>query len=305
MRSAWSPRELVVPVGDHDEARRRRDPPTEHPHHVQRALVRPVRVLHHDDEGLAGCGVFQESGRDVVGGAPRGQAFRRCPHPRSRLSRGTARAAGASRAHRTSQIDARFRRQLVAEAAPRAPSSRPRPHRRRTRATRDPAPPRGRRVRWRAWSRSTRTTCRSRIDNRHPSDPYARRQLPQPMSIVPAPDGDTIGASERRSVEMAIVEANPNLGAQIVADAKEHVLYSWSVQTRSTRLRSPEPRAATSGTTTASATSISPRSSSTSTSATSTRRSSRRSRIRPTSSARSARRWRTSRARGSAGCSRR
>ena len=29
---------------------------------------------------------------------------------------------------------------------------------------------------------------------------------------------------------MAIVEANPNLGAQIVADAKEYVLYSWSVQ---------------------------------------------------------------------------
>jgi taurine--2-oxoglutarate transaminase len=29
---------------------------------------------------------------------------------------------------------------------------------------------------------------------------------------------------------MAIVEADPNLGARIVADAKEHVLYSWSVQ---------------------------------------------------------------------------
>jgi taurine--2-oxoglutarate transaminase len=29
---------------------------------------------------------------------------------------------------------------------------------------------------------------------------------------------------------MAIVEANPNLGAQIVSDAKEFVLYSWSVQ---------------------------------------------------------------------------
>ena len=29
---------------------------------------------------------------------------------------------------------------------------------------------------------------------------------------------------------MAIVEANPNLGAQIVDDAKEFVLYSWSVQ---------------------------------------------------------------------------
>ncbi len=31
---------------------------------------------------------------------------------------------------------------------------------------------------------------------------------------------------------MAIVEADPNLGAQIVADAKEYVLYSWSVQSQ-------------------------------------------------------------------------
>ena len=31
---------------------------------------------------------------------------------------------------------------------------------------------------------------------------------------------------------MAIVEANPNLGARIVEDAKEHVLYSWSVQSQ-------------------------------------------------------------------------
>ena len=29
---------------------------------------------------------------------------------------------------------------------------------------------------------------------------------------------------------MATIETDPNLGAQIVADAKEHVLYSWSVQ---------------------------------------------------------------------------
>ena len=29
---------------------------------------------------------------------------------------------------------------------------------------------------------------------------------------------------------MAAIETDPNLGAQIVADAKEHVLYSWSVQ---------------------------------------------------------------------------
>ena len=29
---------------------------------------------------------------------------------------------------------------------------------------------------------------------------------------------------------MAVVETNPNLGAQIVEDAKEFVLYSWSTQ---------------------------------------------------------------------------
>src|SRR5262245_40422352 len=29
---------------------------------------------------------------------------------------------------------------------------------------------------------------------------------------------------------MAVVETNPNLGAQIVEDAKEYVLYSWSTQ---------------------------------------------------------------------------
>ena len=29
---------------------------------------------------------------------------------------------------------------------------------------------------------------------------------------------------------MTTIQADPNLGAQIVADAKEHVLYSWSVQ---------------------------------------------------------------------------
>ena len=108
---------------------------------------------------------------------------------------------------------------------------------------------------------------------------------------------DRAERAKRRSVEMAIVEADPNLGAQIVADAKEYVLYSWSVQSRSTRSRSPGRRDVISGTTRGSATSTSPRSSSTSTSATSTRRSSRRSRTRPTSSARSARRWRTSRAR--------
>src|SRR5688572_32804768 len=33
-----------------------------------------------------------------------------------------------------------------------------------------------------------------------------------------------------REGEMAVVETNPQVGQQIVEDAKRHVLYSWSVQ---------------------------------------------------------------------------
>ena len=63
---------------------------------------------------------------------------------------------------------------------------------------------------------------------------------------------------------MALVEADPNLGARIVEDAKEYVLYSWSVQDAINPIAVAAPKAATSGTTRASATSISPHSSSTS-----------------------------------------
>ena len=93
---------------------------------------------------------------------------------------------------------------------------------------------------------------------------------------------------------MATIETDPQTGAQIVADAKEHVLYSWSVQDaiNPIALSCWRRGAPTSGTTTASATWTSPLSSSTSRSATSTRGSWPRSRSRPTGSARSARRWR-------------
>jgi taurine--2-oxoglutarate transaminase len=60
---------------------------------------------------------------------------------------------------------------------------------------------------------------------------YGWRRLPRPGRE--RRHGATIGRrAKRRSVEMAIVEADPNLGARIVADAKEHVLYSWSVQSK-------------------------------------------------------------------------
>ena len=139
---------------------------------------------------------------------------------------------------------------------------------------------------------------------RHASDERCRyrrgdlgsRQPPEPAVERP-------GRMSIRSGRMATVETNPQLGQQIVEDAKRYVLYSWSVQDAIARSPSPAPRAATSGTTTASATSTSPRSSSTSRSATATRRSSRRSRNRRRRSRRSARRWRPSRARGSGSCS--
>ncbi len=67
------------------------------------------------------------------------------------------------------------------------------------------------------------------------------------------------------------VKTNPNLGAEIAADAKQHLLYSWSVQSQINPIAVAGRRDATSGTTRESATSTSPRSSSTSRSATSTR----------------------------------
>ena len=54
----------------------------------------------------------------------------------------------------------------------------------------------------------------------------AARRAPSPLSGAPS-----VRVSRGRyDPAMAIVEANPNLGAQIVEDAKEYVLYSWSTQ---------------------------------------------------------------------------
>ncbi len=54
--------------------------------------------------------------------------------------------------------------------------------------------------------------------------------------LWPAPDPElALGSAPDATDEeapMATVETNPNLGAQIVADAKEYVLYSWSVQSQ-------------------------------------------------------------------------
>ena len=104
---------------------------------------------------------------------------------------------------------------------------------------------------------------------------------------------------------MAVLETDPNLGAHIVEDAKEYVLYSWSTQDAI----NPIAVAGAEGryfwdydgkryldfASQLVNVNIGH----------GTRRSSRRSRSRPTSSARSARRWRRSRARASAACSRR
>ena len=104
---------------------------------------------------------------------------------------------------------------------------------------------------------------------------------------------------------MAVTEVNPNLGADIVADAKEYVLYSWSTQDAI----NPIAVAGAEGryfwdydgkryldfASQLVNVNIGH----------GTRRSSRRSRSRPIVCARSGRRWPRSRARGSAVCSRR
>src|SRR3954471_355955 len=61
------------------------------------------------------------------------------------------------------------------------------------------------------------------------------RRMHRPRRAGPAARGYDRAESDPEERAMALIEQNPsnvdpNLGAQIVADAKEHVLYSWSVQ---------------------------------------------------------------------------
>jgi taurine---2-oxoglutarate transaminase len=62
-----------------------------------------------------------------------------------------------------------------------------------------------------------------------PSDRRARRcwrACDQPITQAKL----TRSGPGAKEDDVTTIEANPNLGAEIVADAKEHVLYSWSVQ---------------------------------------------------------------------------
>ena len=53
---------------------------------------------------------------------------------------------------------------------------------------------------------------------------------PAPVTLTTRGRQSRRGIATRRHETMALVEADPNLGAKIVEDAKEYVLYSWSVQ---------------------------------------------------------------------------
>ena len=86
-----------VAVGQHQQQGQRRDPAGEEPHEVERRLVGPVQVLHHE-HARAGTQGVEHRREDLVLG--RGAA-QQCGHRRAQLVRDVAqraeRAGGAQR----------------------------------------------------------------------------------------------------------------------------------------------------------------------------------------------------------------
>ena len=89
-----------VAVGQHQQQGQRRDPAGEEPHEVERRLVGPVQVLHHEHARAGTQGVEHRREDLVLGrGAAQQRGHRRAPaRPRRRAA---ARAGGACSASRT------------------------------------------------------------------------------------------------------------------------------------------------------------------------------------------------------------
>ena len=192
--------ELVVSVRDDDEAGRGPGLPAQQPHNVQCAFIGPVRVLHDDDECLAGLrAAFEERRGDVVRSAPGAEGG---------PSEAALRALGdleerPERARRGQRVaaspeDARARRQLVAEA----------PNQRRLADTRlaaheDQAPvPCGGATEGLVELRECLVALdegarQGSFHDRHRVDPCAILGGGQPLPTGAAPDRDTIVAERR------------------------------------------------------------------------------------------------------------
>ena len=294
--------EAVVAIGGDDEGRHVH-PAREKPKHVEGRLVAPVQILDHEHGRLLGE-LVAERPRTPPRAALRRRACRRAhrtPSPRraaARAARRRERVAGTRRAPGRRAVESARRRRGRALVLP-APASPP------IENDSSVAEP-GLVERFGQHARAL-VALEQLVRPAARVEREAHRQMMAPEGQRPqAPVGATIGCeSDPEERAMATIETDPHDRSARRSSPTPRSTSSTRgrCRTRSTRSRSPAPRGAISGTTTGTATWTSPRSSSTSTSATSTRRSSRRSRTRPTSCARSGRRWRTSRARSSAACS--
>ena len=189
---------------------------------VERGLVGPVEVFEHEHRVHPGKLVAQDSNTSWAPPPARGCACNapvRVRHvdergPSGRVNSGSQRPRERARGPRL-PANARTSDVLPIPASPETSTSRP------ARVLASECAPGAAAS---ASSRSRRTVVAARAEVRcSPADRRPSRRLPQPGRA-------RIADRDEGGEPMATVEANPNLGAQIVEDAKEYVLYSWSTQ---------------------------------------------------------------------------
>src|SRR5262245_34243737 len=210
--------ELVLAIGRDEESGRLLDPAGDDPEDVERRLVRPVHVLQHHDR-VRRRELGEQLLRDAVrngariGEVAEGSSNRfRDVHDRpegSRREEGVTRAAedaGSAVGLFEERVDERGLADTCL-AAEQDESARPR-------LRFGERVPKG-------------------LERGLPLDQgwgYGAHVTHDAHGRIVLLDGEPRNLAGARIGAMATVEVDPNLGAQIVDDAKEYVLYSWSVQ---------------------------------------------------------------------------
>ena len=216
--------ELVVTVSEDHEHAHRVHPTAEHSDHVERRLVRPVEILE-DEHRLAALELLSQRVEHFVGTTPTLDDV---------VERPVRLACDVGEGVQGSWCEQRVAMSL--EDARRMPEARgERAHEGRLSdpgLARDEHEPSRARSRLRVSATEGRECVLSLKEAARRSESLRCDRHRRIVVLL----GGSCKQSEVRSperdegAELATVEANPNLGARIVEDAKEYVLYSWSTQ---------------------------------------------------------------------------
>ena len=217
--------EPVVAIRGDDEGRHV-DPAREKAQHVEGRLVPPVEILEHQHGRLLGQLVVERANTSV-GGAATSSAAASASHSVATSSSGPSGRGvdSASQAPTSTRISRSSRRQKARTSDGLAGT--------RLAADENDSP-----LSEPGLVQSLCQHCELLVALEQLISPAARVERESHDRII-ARRGDATASvvrsydrpeSDPEERAMATIETDPNLGAQIVADAKEHVLYSWSVQ---------------------------------------------------------------------------